>query len=410
MNELLKLQESHTAGAHSAGYDYQFYYFVYLALDLKPGQSIGFEIKDDIHIDKKNGTTILFQTKHTVSDGNLTTLDSDLWKTLSNWTDFIKNAENLADFLEKHSFVLVTNKNENNNRFIDTLVQFQANPNPNIDSVKNVLADLKKTTNNNTIKQYIHNVNSLGKSKLKSFFAKLFVETNTDNIIELIKRKILETTRQESFVDSIFDSLISNILAKKYLDIKYRNKFEISREDFDRQFGKCFSVAFVKQSLPKRNYPLLDFNNLDHQTFIKQLFDIEDLDKDRDRDIQLILKYTTQMLNTLKNFSDWLDSCIILPTDIDEFEKNNITMWQIEFRSKYRHIEKLIHEKSSISELENDIKNLGVELIDYLRRQDLSISGFQPLGLELSNGHFYALSDELKIGWHYDWENKYKKK
>lgn len=56
---------------------------------------------------------------------NLTTLDSDLWKTLSNWADFIKTGN--KDYLEKHSFVLVTNKNENNNDFIKSLIDFKTN-------------------------------------------------------------------------------------------------------------------------------------------------------------------------------------------------------------------------------------------------------------------------------------------
>lgn len=103
------IQEQHTAGAQAIGFDYQFYYFMLLSLELRHGQKIGFEVKDDVHIEKGDGTTILFQTKHTVvenADGtvqNLTTLDSDLWKTLSNWADFIKTGN--KDYLEKHSFV-----------------------------------------------------------------------------------------------------------------------------------------------------------------------------------------------------------------------------------------------------------------------------------------------------------------
>jgi hypothetical protein len=96
MNKVQTIQEQHTAGAQSIGFDYQFYYFMFLALDLKMGQKIGFEVKDDIHIDKEDETTILFQAKHSIlksSSGtikNLTTLDSDLWKTLNNWADMIK--------------------------------------------------------------------------------------------------------------------------------------------------------------------------------------------------------------------------------------------------------------------------------------------------------------------------------
>ena len=397
----MTIQEQHTAAAQISGFDYQLYYFILLALELKSGEKIGFEVKDDIHIDKGDGKTILFQAKHTIYENqNLTTLDVDLWKTLSVWAGFIKG--NYKDFLETHSFVLVTNKNAKNNEFINTFSS------QNTDTVFAKLNELKSKTNSTTIKNYIDSILLLGKANIKQFISKLTVETVDDIIVE-IKNKISDRTFQKSgFVEPIFHSLHSNIRQTQYLDTRKNKKFELTYEDFRDRFGeKCFRVAFEKQVLPKRDYPLLDFDNLEAQTFIKQLLDIGDIDKDKD--VQLIQDYTTQMLNAIKNFNDWSDLGILLPTDTGEFEKNNRTMWQTEFRSKYRQIDRKINSGTPITELENEIKDLGVELIDYLRRQDLSIQGFQPLGLELSNGHFYALSDELKIGWHYDWENKYKK-
>ena len=97
MDSLTTIQEKHTAGDKVVAFDYQFYYFMCLALDLRHGDKVGFEVKDDdVHIDLKDGTTILFQAKHTVStkaDGtpeNLATLDVDLWKTLNIWVDMVK--------------------------------------------------------------------------------------------------------------------------------------------------------------------------------------------------------------------------------------------------------------------------------------------------------------------------------
>ncbi len=128
MTKANKTQEQHTAGPIAIGFDYQLYLFMNLALELGPGEKIGFEVKDDIHIDKADGTTILYQAKHTVqqdSNKNLTTLDSDLWKTLSNWVDFIKSNKENSNFLEKHSFILTTNKSENNNSFLIALLLFK---------------------------------------------------------------------------------------------------------------------------------------------------------------------------------------------------------------------------------------------------------------------------------------------
>ncbi len=67
MVETKAIQEQHTAGPIAIAFDYQFYYFMFLALKLRNGQKIGFEIKDDVHIEREDGTTILYQAKHTTN-------------------------------------------------------------------------------------------------------------------------------------------------------------------------------------------------------------------------------------------------------------------------------------------------------------------------------------------------------
>jgi hypothetical protein len=404
------IQDQHTAGPIVIGFDYQFYCFMYLALELKQGQKIGFEVKDDVHIDKEDGTTILFQTKHTIvktTNGdlqNLTTLDIDLWKTLSNWVDFIKADGKNSNFLNQNSFILVTNKSENNNDFIAALTLFKSNN--DIDKVVLKINELEKKTQDETLKKYIKNVAKLGKSKLKLFLKKLVIETDCDGIIKMIKDRLLEKYYQADLVDPIFEKLSSNLNMAKYLDIKDRKKFEISSEDFAKRFGKCFKVATEIKPLPRREFPVLLPDDLESQIFIKQLLDIGEI-QTGSNDIR---DYTTQMLKFLNHFTYWSEEeNFILLTEVKEFKNNSIQIWINEFKTKYRQIERQINTGSSINDLEDEVKNLAIDLVDCIRKQDLSIPGFSALGVEFSNGHYYALSDNLEIGWHFDWENKYKK-
>lgn len=375
-----------------------------LALELKHGDKIGFEVKDDVHIDKEDGSTILFQAKHTVSkkaDGNainLTTLDVDLWKNLSLWADMIKADESI---LRHHSFYLVTNKGNENNDFIESHSLFKIDN--DIDKTIEVLKELKNRTKNKEIKNYIKNIQSLGKKKMRSFFSRLSIETNIDNIIDRVKIKILEHCRQKELVDAIFESLSSNMFMAKYLDIKDRKKFEINFDDFNSRFGKCFLIAFKDKPLPKRSYPINLPEKLEEQTFIKQLLDIGEITSGS----PLVIEYTTQMLQVINHLADWTENNWVLPTEIDEFQKEAILKWSNEFRAKYRIIERQINSGTSIDELEADIQNLGLQMVDFLRKENLVIAG-NTLGIELSNGHYYELSDKPEIGWHYDWEQKYK--
>lgn len=246
MAETKTIQEQHTAGPQAIGFDYQFYYFMLLALDLRFGQKIGFEVKDDVHIDKEDGSTVLYQAKHTIiknakgNPQNLTDLDTDLWKTLSNWVDFI-NADLSSDFLNKHTFILVTNKSESNNNFIASLNTFKADNNS--DSIKSKISELGNKTQDETLKKYFEKVTKLSKSKLGIFLKKLTIETGENEIIDKIKKRILEKYYQENLVEPIFEKFSSELNLSKYLDIKSGQKFEISGDDFGKRFGKCFKVA-----------------------------------------------------------------------------------------------------------------------------------------------------------------------
>lgn len=408
MSITTSIQEQHSAGAQVIGFDYQFYYFMLLALELRPGQKIGFEVKDDVHIDKGDGTTILFQTKHTVlknttgATHNLTTLDNDLWKTLSNWVDFIKAGD--KDYLEKHSFVLATNKYENNNEFITSLVQFKTDT--SIDKTTIKLNELRTKTKDETIQKYIDNLSSFDKIKLSTFLSKLTIETGVDEIIERIKGKLLFLYREKHIVEAIYDSLYSNLQLSKYLEIKEGQKFEISFDDFNRKFGKCFKVSTGVQKLPTRNFPVLLPENPEEQIFIKQLLDIGEIQGGS----QDVIKYTTLMLKFLRHYTYWSDEeNFILFSEAEDFKRDSISRWDNEFKSKYRQIERKINSGAPIDSLESEIKDLSIELVEYIRRLDLSIGDYLPIGVDFTNGHYYLLSNNLEIGWHFDWQKKYKR-
>lgn len=97
---LKPFHETTSADNKSIGFDYQFYYFLNLLLKLSQGEAIGYEIKDDIHIEMSNGREILLQAKHSVEAGNLTERDEALWKTISNWVEVINDKVSGRELIE----------------------------------------------------------------------------------------------------------------------------------------------------------------------------------------------------------------------------------------------------------------------------------------------------------------------
>ncbi|MFC6979796.1 hypothetical protein [Microbulbifer taiwanensis] len=58
--------EKTSAAGTIAGFDFQYYYFLYKLLTLKKGETIGFEALDDVHTQLNNNHQILIQIKHTI--------------------------------------------------------------------------------------------------------------------------------------------------------------------------------------------------------------------------------------------------------------------------------------------------------------------------------------------------------
>jgi len=407
MSTNTNVQELHSAGANAIGFDYQFYYFMYLALSLKHGEKIGFEVKEDVHIDKSDGSSILFQGKHSVQTNksgevvNLTTLDVDLWKTVANWTDFIHAENDVAGYLSKTSFVLFTNKNEDINGFLTALSAYKASGDLNL--FINSLKQIKSSSTNGEIIGYLKKTLKLGKKNIGKFFSKVSIETSFDDIINKIKNRLLETTRVTAIMEAIFEKLYTALQGAKYLDIKDEKKFEITFADFNNRFGRCFEIAFQDRPLPVRSIPFLIPEDLEEQMFIKQLIDVGEVTSGS----KLITKYTEQMLKTFNHFTWWTGENLIFPHELKACEDNALLVWESEFISKYRDINGKITQGISIDELELEIKKAAVQIVDSLRKEDLDILNVK-LGREFSIGQFYMLSDRLQLGWHLKWEDKYK--
>ncbi|WP_159474926.1 hypothetical protein [Chryseobacterium sp. 18068] len=128
-----------------------------------------------------------------------------MWKSLNNWALFIKGTLSKQEFLDKHSFILVTNK-EGNNDFIKALEKFKSDK--KVTTVCDLIERLGKPTSSSTIKDYIKNILSLGKRALGSFLNKLTIETDEDGIIEKIKNRLFEIYRKSEVLEVIYDSLL----------------------------------------------------------------------------------------------------------------------------------------------------------------------------------------------------------
>lgn len=407
MSNVEEFYKKHRAGAQDAAQSYHSYYLLLLLLRLRIGEKIGFEVKDDLHITKADGTTEYIQIKHSTQRDaqgnpvNLTSRDKDLWGTLSNWLTLIQS-DNFKN-LDKCKFTLITNKEERENKFQNALINFKSEKDKDTEIFLNQISSIP--TNNQQILECIKQFNQLSQNDLRLFLNNLSIETGNNDVIKKIREEIFYKCMDEKYIQTIFDSFCSRLQEKKYTEICNKGSYEISYDNYLKDFGDCIRAIYKHSPLPVREWNNELPNDLESQIFIQQLLDIEDIDQDSKEEIR---EFTFKKLSTVNTLLDWIENKEIYQIDLENFEKNTIELWKNNYRSKYRNIKKKIKNGRLISDLEDEIKPLAVEMLDHLREKSLSVPGNLCLvDIFISNGYLYLLSDELKIGWHYDWENRY---
>lgn len=393
--------EKFSADKSELGFEYQFYFFFWKLLEMKTGETVSWEVKEDVSLDLSDGTTYLFQIKHTTqkkSDGlpvNITDLDYDLWKTMSNWSQIISskgNSNNQIIFLQKTFFILATNKTESKNSIVNQFENFRNN---DIDfiSLKSEINKLLTRTKNGFLKEFISNCLELPDEILMLFFQHIQFQLQETDLVQRCKDAIKEKMIALDKVDTVYDLLYSNIRNDNYIVIKEGESVSISFEDFHKKYRRCFEQCRSGNLVVIRPTPIMP-DKVQEQTFIKQLVDIGDIESD---DLTTQMEYTKFKILLERNIDEWYQSGEITGLERDNYFADGINQWKNEFHSKYRGLvdSSLYNEK-------------GLQIIDELRKKNLFIKN-QQLSTDLSNGTFYHLADIPEIGFRKDWEDKYAK-
>lgn len=379
------------------GFEYQYYYFLLKLLSAKSGESVGLEVKDDVHTELSNNHQILCQLKHTVqkqSGGNsitLSELDKDLWKTIYNWVMIIGNITNQPtnshplSFIKKTEFHLITNKSESSSNLLIQKLQHFKEQSIDFNNIKTYISDLK--TKDKDIQKYINSLLALEHTILKAFLKQISIQLEIDDLISKIRIAIKEKMIPENKLDDVFAKLDSNIRQDNYINIKAGKKIEITFDEFYKKYQTIFITTRRKFSIPPIFKPILP-KDLISQNFIQQLLDIKDLEVS---DTEQIVEYTTDKLRTTHVIDSWLQSGDIVTDEIVQLNQTVMKKWKIEFKYK---CEKCTDDVA--------IKN-AQEILYNLRKEEFTLSA-AILETELSHGKLYQLSDDNMIGWHRDWK------
>ena len=394
------------------GFEYQFFYFLLNLLQMQKNDIVGFEVKDDVHIEN-DGRIIFCQLKHTIQTSsknnpkNLTTSDIDLWKTLSLWVDIINKEIDKNNFLENTKFVFVSNKSDNdNNDFLLHFKSFQSNK--NIDELKSFLTTYqeeatkkyeKKIEEYNLLSseekkekpkkdekiKYLINILSLDNAILKNFFSNMEFLLDFNNI----RQEIKDIIKNEKYIKSNFrveQSYIElvGLLKDDFFEKVPKKEFvQYSQEEFAQKISPIFEkmrseeIHFISNIQHSVDVKILD------RVFAKQLKNIGIEDDE-------IYEYDYNRLLTEMNLKELQQSNEITKKDIDDLDKNTIDNWKPIYEEIY---------------LDEDYSSTNAKrILLKIKQIDLNLSGQQISLRAISNGQFIRLSDIPKLGWKYNWK------
>ena len=411
-------EQSKRSAAHIfAAFQYQWDYFVLQLLATNDDTiTVSFELLDDV--DKQTGECItLYQIKHSVQKNaknetiNLSNRDTDLWKTISIWMEFI---DEQPDVLASHKFVLVTNKAIEDNAFVNALGKFRENR--SIDELKSALISIQGSERVNKDKTDITKKKSadiseiitklLSKSYLSEFCARISVSETSDMLKDEVKRYMDNRfCLNKNRVEWVYDQLMNRLRDDSVENIENNIPISYTGAIFKERYQSIIDIGRQKIHF-RTNYSFSEFNgNPRDLLFMKQLFSIGDTKED---ELDRMVELTTRWLCFNNNLQEHFNNKALLHEDVDSLTKNVVSSWDNYHRSKHRRI--------TSASTDDELCEAGCNTVDEMRKERFSLAE-TPLEQFLSEGCIYYYSNsptdiipELPfIKRHHNWKDKFKK-
>ena len=414
-----KEQSKRSAADIFAAFEYQWNYFVLRLLkENDDAATVSFELHDDVDTQTEEGIT-LYQIKHSVrksSKGetiNLSNRDTDLWKTISIWREFI---EEQPDILENTKFPLITNKAISKNKFVEAIEAFHDTH--SVEDLKSAFVTIKeskrtekskiesdKSVNNHlNVSQIISDL--LNKDYLKEFCSRISISKTSDILKEDIKRIMgnrfgLNYNR----IDWVYNKLMTSLKDDSIVNIINKTPVSYNGSIFTERYQSILDIGRKKLNF-RFDYSLDnlsgDFRDF---LFIKQLISIDDT---KDDDLDRIADLTKNWLFFNNNLQEHWNNNDIIHEDVKRLTEDVYAKWRTYYHSNHRRI---------ISEATcSELCEAGCNTVDSMRQCEFLLAD-TPLGNFLSEGCIYYYSNSATeiipdlplIGWHRDWKNKFKK-
>lgn len=351
------------------------------ACKTQPSLDISIERFDDVAFEQTGEPVELIQTKHHGGPGDLSDTSVDLWKTIGNWAERL--SENASAILDSSLSIITTAVAKDESAAAKLRYDHTEQ---DVSAALSLLETAASTSTNQKTESHRKRFMSLGPLVRRSLISAIRVYDRAPNIIDVraqIEEECWPAVAQEhigAFVDYLegwWFASVAKALAQDGGDAipvqRIRSKIDELRENF-----KLSSLPLMEFELTERS----DATSDDNRTFVRQLklVDLSDL---------IISNSIRDYYRCSEQRSRWARENLLLDGETERYDRDLIDRWNRMFLAK------IDEDKEQTAESK---KNCGKTIFHWANNASLP---FRNRGeLWLSAGAFQNLSDQLRIGWH----------
>ncbi|MDX8569921.1 hypothetical protein OZ668_18130 [Elizabethkingia sp. HX XZB] len=408
---------SDSAAGSIAGFLFQFEKALVLLATLDNiTDVVSIEQVDDVAIQSEEDLALVtVQSKHSISPNGTTFQDTSksLWRTIQIWIEKLEK----GIFNNSTKFVCSTNKKIESHSLLHKIknldfdqVLFEIRK--LLDKQKEKVKNLQDKDSGQSIKQIIKLI-EFALSKEEKF--KIIKENLEIEDQESLKERFFiaahltaenySTSRKEVIYDTMYGWIVNASKAKWLQGVNIGATF--TKKDFDLKFSFVNSNPAIVNAVFRKKDDLgtIDSSRLSKvrkELFVRQISDINRKTSAKERHIENaildFIYHDVEIAHIIRggNFTE---------PDFRKFQDSCLDKWQ-------KYVDTVI-----IKELEdysdNEKNDMAVKIFDTIMN-NIEINfqegfAFNSSNSYIRNGTFLKLSNIPKIGWHPDWESKYKK-
>lgn len=398
------------ADKSSLGFEFQDLVFVEKLIRLSPAQSLGLEKLDDIHVatETQDGDIedlVLIQVKHSVAPGNVTDRDIDLWKTLANWLGIIPGLPSHR----KLTLQLYTNKTPNNQPFVSLLKAPRKNLQAIITHVRDThkaieIAEAQKKPGDavNPIAKHVSVVAKATDESLKQLFECFEFHSDNTSVLQRLADRLLEVAIPNSCLIDTRQHVIGAFKESKFSTIVQGKKIVIGFDDFHKTMGFDRIVRSSRAEAPdftKFVDLYYNFQRDDTLSFNDSLFraQLEDIGVDKEE----IIDRGVEMMLSERFIEDLEAAGTFTATQNKNLENEAVSTWKV--------LHNQTHRGKTYDDGESSThKETSLDCYEKTIQAPLAVDNVK-LPINLSCGKYMKLSNQPRIGWRKDWQNKFGK-